>query len=87
MVSLGVAVWCRGVSIVQSFQFFVLRHLMIAPFRYTNKTDNFILIEAYLRMGWGGGDVLEWDPTHFGMKVLRREAMLSVTDSLPNLSL
>ena len=44
---------------------------MIAPFRNTNKTDNFILIEVYLRMGWGGGDVLEWDPTHFGMKVLR----------------
>ena len=38
-------------------------------------------------MGWGGGDVLEWDPTHFGMKVLRRETILSVTDSLPNLSL
>ena len=38
-------------------------------------------------MGLGGGDVLEWDPTHFGMKVLRREAILSVTDSLPNLSL
>ena len=36
-------------------------------------------------MGWGGGDVLEWDSTHFGMKVLRREAMLSVTDSLPNI--
>ena len=70
-----------------SFQFFILRHLMIAPFRYTNKTDNFILIEVYLRMGLGGGDVLEWDPTHFGMKVLRREAILSVTDSLPNLSL
>ena len=33
-------------------------------------------------MGWGGGDVLEWDPTHFGMKVLRREAILSVNDSL-----
>ena len=70
-----------------SFQFFILRHLMIAPFRYTNKTDNFILIEVYLRMELGGGDVLEWDPTHFGMKVLRREAILSVTDSLPNLSL
>ena len=51
---------------------------MIAPFRYTNKTDNFILIEVYLRMGWGGGDVLEWHPAHFGMKVLRREAKLIV---------
>ena len=31
--------------------------------------------------------MLEWDPTNFGMKVLRREIILSATDSLQNLSL
>ena len=73
--------WCEYCSV--PFQFFILRHLMIAPFRYTNK----LTISYLFRIGWGGGDVLECDPTNFGMNVLRREIILSATDSLPNLSL